>query len=155
MINRTARFAALAALSVAALSLAACSDDDSSSKTSASQVTEGTESRDVVDEPATTNAPALPADLGADGSATIKVTVGTDDFETSGGTRVVSVPVGTEVTIEITAADAESYHLHGYDIEVDADAGETAKLSFTATETGQFDLESHITENTLLVLVVE
>ena len=86
--------------------------------------------------------------------ATIDVTVGTDDFTTTDGTRVVSVPKGTSVTINITSTDAEEYHLHGYDLEQKADAGKTATFEFTADQTGQFDLESHLTEDTLLVLVV-
>ncbi|CAB4873910.1 unannotated protein [freshwater metagenome] len=108
----------------------------------------------AVDQPATTNAPAVPATV-ANGAATITVTVGTDDFDTSGGTRVVSVPKGTVVSIALTDAAADQeYHLHGYDVEASAKKGETATISFTANTTGQFDLESHSTEGTLLVLVV-
>ena len=100
-----------------------------------------------------TSGPPVPATV-TDGKATIDVTVGTDDFTTSGGTRVVSVPKGTAVTINMTAPDAEDYHLHGYDLEQKADAGKTSTFEFTADQTGQFDLESHLTEKTLLVLVV-
>ena len=80
--------------------------------------------------------------------------VGTDDFATTGGTRVVSVPKGTSVTINMTASDAEEYHLHGYDLEQKAAPGVTSTFEFTADQTGQFDLERHLTEKTLLVLVV-
>jgi hypothetical protein len=97
----------------------------------------------------------VPASTTADGSVTVTVLVGTDDFDTTGGKRVVSVKQGTSVTIEITdpAADDE-FHLHGYDIEVEATKGTPGKMSFTADETGEFDLESHTTEKVLLVLVV-
>jgi hypothetical protein len=54
----------------------------------------------------------------------------------------------------MTASEAEDYHLHGYDLEQKADAGKTSTFEFTADQTGQFDLESHLTEKTLLVLVV-
>ena len=107
----------------------------------------------VADELTPTSGPPVPAAV-TDGKATIDVKVGTDDFTTTKGTRVVSVPKGTSVTINMTSADAEEYHLHGYDIEQKADAGVTSTFEFTADQTGQFDLESHITENTLLVLVV-
>jgi hypothetical protein len=81
--------------------------------------------------------------------------VGTDDFDTTGGKRVVSVKKGTNLTIELTdPANDDEYHLHGYDIEVEATKGTPGKLTFTADETGQFDLESHTTEKVLLVLVV-
>ena len=58
------------------------------------------------------------------------------------------------LAIVMTSSDAEDYHLHGYDLEQKADAGKTSTFEFTADQTGQFDLESHITEKTLLVLVV-
>ena len=138
---------------VAAVALTGCGSDakKADTTTAASVATDGT---DAVDLPATTNAPATPAEV-AGGKATITVTVGTDDFETSGGTRVVSVPKGTDVTIELTdAASAQEYHLHGYDIEVSAEKGATGTLQFTADQAGQFDLESHDTEATLLVLLV-
>lgn len=142
---------ALAVLPVALLTLAACSDD----KKAATATSAAAETTEAADESATTNAPAVPATPAADGSVTIDVTVGTDDFDTSRGTRVVSVPKGTAVTIQLTNPTADdSYHLHGYDLEEDAAKGATASISFTADEVGQFDVESHITETTLLVLVV-
>ena len=83
------------------------------------------------------------------------VTVGTDDFDTTGGKRVVGIKKDSHVTIALTDASTdEQYHLHGYDIEANAAKGATAKMSFTADETGQFDLESHDTEKILLVLYV-
>ena len=139
--------AGLAAI-VLTIGLVACgSSDNSSAGTTAADETA------VADEPTPTSAAPMPATV-TDGKATIDVTVGADDFTTSKGTRVVSVPKGTAVTINITSADPEEYHLHGYDIEQKADAGKTSTFEFTADQAGQFDLESHITEDTLLVLVV-
>ena len=144
----------LVGVAVSSVGLVACSSDSETAATTAPAATEPM-TTDAVDEPATTNAPATPAELAADGSATITVTVGKDDFDTSGGTRVVSVPKGTAVTITLTdPASDQEYHLHGYDIEVSATKGEPGALSFTADQTGQFDLESHSTDGTLLVLVV-
>ncbi|CAB4362976.1 MAG: hypothetical protein F2681_03815 [Actinobacteria bacterium] len=142
----------LAGLTVSTFALAGCSSD---SKTAATTTTEAAaDDTAAADEPATTNAPATPATV-TGGSAEITVTVGVDDFETSGGTRVVSVPKGTNVTLSLTNPDAdESYHLHGYDLEQDAAKGATAKITFTADQSGRFDVESHNTEATLLVLVV-
>ena len=132
-----------------AVALTACGSSGSSSGSGSS----GTTATTIEDEPTPTSGPPVPATV-TDGKATIDVTVGTDDFTTSGGTRVVSVPKGTAVTINMTAPDAEDYHLHGYDLEQKADAGKTSTFEFTADQTGQFDLESHLTEKTLLVLVV-
>ena len=135
---------------------AGCSSDSNTAATSTSTTTAATTpGTDAVDEPATTNAPPTPASIASDGSVTIAVAVGTDDFDTSKGTRVVSVPKGTAVTLTFTDPSVDQqYHLHGYDLETEAKKGETGTISFTADQTGQFDVESHVTNATLLVLVV-
>lgn len=125
-----------------------------SSSTAAPTTVAGADTTTPDDPPASTNAPATPASI-ANGSATISVTVGTDDFDTSNGTRVVSVPKGTAVTLELTdPAIDEQYHLHGYDVEAGGKKGEKVSISFTADQTGQFDVESHTTSKTLLVVLV-
>lgn len=171
----------LVGAAVSSVGLAACGSDSKSTTTTAPAATEAmttdapattdspattdatattdapatTDATATTDTTATTDATATPAEIGADGSATITVTVGTDDFDTTGGARVVSVPKGTVVTITLTdPANDQEYHLHGYDIEASAKKGEPGTLTFTADQTGQFDLESHDTEAVLLVLVV-
>jgi hypothetical protein len=137
-----------------AIGLTACGSSNGSSSGSGSPGSTAAGSATTLeDQPTPTSGPPVPATV-TDGKATIDVTVGTDDFTTTGGTSVVSVPKGTPVTINMTASDAEDYHLHGYDLEQKAEAGQTSTFEFTADQTGQFDLESHLTENTLLVLVV-
>lgn len=121
---------ALAGIPLLALALVACSDDDA-------------------DTAATTTAASTTQ---ADGGAIlIEVTVGTD----SGEERVEQVPLGSYVTLTITdpAAD-QSYHLHGYDLEQEVAAGESATFNFTASIAGTFEVESHTTEAVLLVLEV-
>jgi heme/copper-type cytochrome/quinol oxidase subunit 2 len=157
MSEPTHRFAAplkVAIALAAVIGLAACGSSSSSSSATTATTTALGGASTTADELTPTSAAPKAADVTA-GKATIDVKVGTDDFTTSGGTRVVSVPKGTAVTINLTSADAEQYHLHGYDIEEKADPGQTATFQFTADQTGQFDLESHVTEKTLLVLVVQ
>jgi hypothetical protein len=150
MIRRSSRPLALGIVAVC-LVLSACGSDSKSASTTDAPAT--TVAAD--DPPASTSAPAVPASTNPDGSVDISVTVGTDDFETSQGARVVSVPKGATVTISLTDPGADQeYHLHGYDVEVAATKGQMASLSFTADQTGQFDLESHDTEAILLVIVV-
>jgi hypothetical protein len=134
------------------LALTACGSSSNNGSSGTTAASAGAETS-VADELTPTSAPPTPANV-TDGKAVIDVKVGTDDFTTSKGTRVVSVPKNTAVTINITSSEAEDYHLHGYDLEQKADPGKTAAFEFTADQTGQFDLESHVTENTLLVLVV-
>lgn len=146
--------AATAALSL--LVLAGCGSDaaapaDTAAPTSA-PAAETTAAE--TDEPATTNAPATPADV-VNGTADITVTVGTDDFDTTGGKRVVSVPKGTTVNVKLTDPNNDQeYHLHVVDVETEAKKGETGIISFVADTPGQLDLESHNMETTLLVILV-
>ena len=151
--GRTVRLRAWPLAVCLAIGLTACGSSNGSSSGSSSGSTAAGSATTVADEPTPTSGPPVPATV-TGGKATIDVTVGTDDFTTTGGTRVVSVPKGTSVTINMTAPQAEEYHLHGYDLEQKPDAGKTSTFEFTADQTGQFDLESHITEKTLLVLVV-
>jgi hypothetical protein len=151
------------AVSLSLVGLTACSSDSAkspstttvSTTTSAPGTTAGGATTTVADAPATTNAAPQPANTVAGGGFVVSVKVGTDDFDTSKGTRVVSVPKGASVTLEFTDPSVDQqYHLHGYDLEAEAKKGETAKISFTADQTGQFDVESHVSNKTLLVLVV-
>lgn len=143
--------------------LAACGSDDShateeshasddSHATEESHADEGDDHADDEEASAGEGMTPVPAEV-ADGAATIAVTVGVDDFTTTGD-RVVSVPLGTVVTIEVSSTEAAEYHLHGYDIEAEGEADAMASITFTADEAGLFDLESHETEDVLLVLAV-
>lgn len=82
----------------------------------------------------------------------IEVTVGED----SDPDRIEIVDLGSSVTITLTNPNAaDEYHLHGYDISTKKmEPGMSATLSFTATEAGFFELESHITNDVLVVLEV-
>lgn len=156
MRHSTARHALATTMLVASLALTACGSDSKAADTTAAPTTAaGSETTAGEEEaPTVTNAPAEAAEV-TGGTATITVTVGTDDFTTTGGTRVVSVPKGTDVTVELTDPNADQeYHLHGYDVEVAAAKGATGTIQFVADQTGSFDVESHDTEQVLLVIVV-
>lgn len=82
----------------------------------------------------------------------IKVTVGED----SGPNRVEAVALGASVEITFINPDAaDNFHLHGYDIETgEVEAGTPAVMSFTADTAGEFEIESHVTEQVLAVIQV-
>lgn len=94
----------------------------------------------------TTTAPAAGEPLEID------VTVGED----SDPDRIEIVDLGSSVTITLVNPNAEDeYHLHGYDISTKKMApGMPATISFTATEAGTFELESHVTNDVLVVLEI-
>lgn len=87
-----------------------------------------------------------------DGIVKISVTVGVD----SGADRVEEVKLGQQVELTITNPDDDDeFHLHGYDLGGDeTPAGEDKVFAFTATEAGDFEVESHATEEVLVVLRV-
>jgi hypothetical protein len=87
------------------------------------------------------------------GPIEISVTVGTD----SAADRVVEVPLGSQVNITLTNPNADDeFHLHDYDLTAGkTPKGEAAVISFTADKAGLFDLESHVTEEVLVVISVK
>ena len=108
-----------------------------------------------IDTPATTVVAPTDATINADGSVSIDVKVGIDDFDTLAGERIVEVALGTAVTITLTdPTEDQDYHLHAYDVSVQAKKGEPGIISLVVDQAGQFDLESHMSGKTLLVLVV-
>ena len=108
-----------------------------------------------IETPATTVVAPTDAVINADGSVSIDVKVGIDDYDTLAGERVIKVALGSTVTITLTdASEDQDYHLHVYDVGAEAKKGEPGVISLIVDQAGQFDLESHTTGKTLLVLVV-
>ena len=111
----------------------------------------------VADESASVSADAtvVAADPSAKvaGPIEISVTVGTD----SATERVEEVPLGSQVNITLTNPNADDeFHLHEYDLSTgDTPKGESAVISFTADKAGLFDLESHVTDEVLVVISVK
>jgi hypothetical protein len=140
---------------LAALLLAECGDDDdagsSATTIAAAPTTAPATTIAAVSTPAT-----IPATTGgeqpAEGDiAEITVLVGLD----SGPDRVETVRLGQEVVITLQSDQDEEYHLHDYDLTQKAAAGVEATLNFVADKPGRFELESHVTDEVLLVLEVQ
>ncbi|MFM2078898.1 MAG: hypothetical protein RJA49_2788 [Actinomycetota bacterium] len=87
----------------------------------------------------------------AEGPVQIDVVVGRD----SGPDRVEKVRVGSDVTLNITNPNAaDEYHVHVIDLEQKADAGVMSTMNFTVDQPGTYEVESHVTEDVLLVIEV-
>ena len=63
--------------------------------------------------------------------------------------QVVRVIRGAFVHLTVLGGGASEMHLHGYDIEVTAEAGQPALFVFDATATGRFPLEMHVEDDLL------
>ena len=138
--------------SLFAITLTACG----SSSSTTSDTTMVAEDESAVDAPASTVIAPTDANVNADGSISINVIVGTDDYDTLAGERVVKVALGSAVTITLTDGNEDQdYHLHIYDVGAQAKKGEPGVISLVVDQAGQFDVESHTTGKTLLILVVE
>jgi hypothetical protein len=67
----------------------------------------------------------------------------------------ITVTEGDRVVLRISTDSPVEVHVHGYDVEQEAEPDEPAKLSFEADLTGRFEIEDHETEEELGTLVVE
>jgi hypothetical protein len=126
------------ALSVlVALSLTACGGSTGSTDTTAAV--------DTTVAPADTTASKLAA-------VTISVTVGTD----SSADRIEKVALGAQVTLSLTNPDDDDeFHLHGYDMSTgETKKGETSTITFVADKAGEFEVESHVSEQVYVTIVV-
>jgi len=136
------------ALVVGLLVLAACgSGDESTDTTPAAPAT-------VVESTATTVAPkdtATPTTMVED-TVRISGTVGVD----SGPDRIEEVSVGDSIELTMVNPDEDDeFHVHGFDLGGDeTPAGEEKVFVFTATESGDFEVESHATGDVLVVIRV-
>ena len=67
----------------------------------------------------------------------------------------VTVYEGNQVNLLITSDRPIELHLHGYDLTEEVEPGETADLSFEATDTGRFEIEDHNTDAVIGMLLVQ
>ena len=77
--------------------------------------------------------------------------------ENTGADMMQTVPLGSSVRITVVNPNgADEIHVHGYDISTGEMAqGQEAVIEFVASNAGTFDLESHVSEEIVLILTVE
>jgi ABC-type Fe3+-hydroxamate transport system substrate-binding protein len=77
--------------------------------------------------------------------------------ENTGADMKQTVPLGASVRITVTNPNGpDEMHVHGYDISTGEMAeGQEAVIEFVASNAGTFDIESHVSEEIMLVLTVE
>jgi len=77
--------------------------------------------------------------------------------ENTGADMMQTVPLGSSVRITVVNPNgADEIHVHGYDISTGELAqGQEAVIEFVASNAGTFDIESHVSEEVVLVLTVE
>ena len=77
--------------------------------------------------------------------------------ENTGADIMQTVPLGSSVRITVVNPNgADEIHVHGYDISTgEMVQGQEAVIEFVASNAGTFDIESHVSEEVVLVLTVE
>jgi plastocyanin len=84
----------------------------------------------------------LPTGIGVPGSHDLRIAASQYEF----GPAVISVNQGDRVTIELVSTDVvHGLYLDGYDLEVTADPGQAATLSFIADKSGTFRFRCSVT----------
>ena len=115
---------------LAATALAGCGSDDSSSASSTDSTTEETTTTTADTETTTTEA-AKPT----------VVSIVVVNAAPKGGIVRQTLSEGDRVVLVVKSDVADEIHLHGYDKSTDVTAGGTARLPFTATIPGRFEVE--------------
>lgn len=84
----------------------------------------------------------LPVGTAVPTSRTVRLEASSFEFSPA----VVAVNPGDQVTIELAATDVtHGLYLDGYDLEIMAEPGQTAVLTFTADKTGAFRFRCSVT----------
>jgi hypothetical protein len=61
-----------------------------------------------------------------------------------GGVRTVRISKDESVALRVRADEPMTIHVHGYDVEVRAEPGSVARVSFTAGIVGRFPVSAHL-----------
>ena len=119
------------------VSLGACSSSDSATDTTMPNAA----------------SPTNPSNSKMAAPTEISVVVGTD----SSPDRIEEVTLGANVQVTLSNPKADDeFHLHGYDLSPgETKMGEVSIISFTADKAGDFEIESHVTEDVLVIIRVK
>lgn len=147
---------ALALIPAAAIFLVACgNDDETSTDSTVAETTVPAADTSAPDTTVPASDSTAPQDTtpqtAPDGPVQIDVVVGLD----SAPDRVELVKAGSEVQLNITNPDAaDEFHIHGIELEKEVEAGVTATFNFVADTPGTYEVESHVTEDVLVIIEV-
>jgi hypothetical protein len=142
------RWATVAALAAAALTVTACGDNGSSQATGTTTTTAPAATTSTTTGPGTTAKPTTTAD------PTPVIEVRVAGGKVQGGVRRERVQSGETVVLRVVADVADEVHLHGYDRTANVAPGKPAELRFTADITGVFEVELEQRKQPLLMLEV-
>lgn len=85
----------------------------------------------------------------------VTVTVGIADGKAKPAVQRVEIPEGATVTVQVTSDVPVEVHVHGFDKYIRLDKPGTGVVTFTANQTGVFEIETHDTDILLGQLAVQ
>jgi hypothetical protein len=138
------RWATVAMLAAAALTLTACGDDGAPQATGTTTCTA----------PTTTTGPATTAEPTTTADPTPVIEVRVVGGKPQGGVRREQVQSGETVVLRVVADVADEVHLHGYDKTADVAPGKPAQIRFTADIPGVWEVELEQRKQKLVELEV-
>jgi hypothetical protein len=138
------RWATVAMLAAAALTLTACGDDGAPQATGTTGSTA----------PTTTTGPATTAEPTTTADPTPVIEVRVVGGKPQGGVRREQVQSGETVVLRVVADVADEVHLHGYDKTADVAPGKPAQIRFTADIPGVWEVELEQRKQKLVELEV-
>jgi hypothetical protein len=116
------------------------SDDEDAATTDTVAASTGTQGETTTAAETETTTDTTPATTTVvEPAPTIAVTV--RDGEPVGGLARATVKQGDPVTIVVDADTADEVHVHGYDLKANVAPGTPARLAFSATLAGGFEIE--------------
>jgi plastocyanin len=66
----------------------------------------------------------------------------------------VSIAVGEQLTLTVTADHDDELHIHGFDVEESLEAGTPTSVTLTGKQPGVYEVETHHPELRLLKIAV-
>jgi hypothetical protein len=116
------------------------SDDEDAATTDTVAASTGTQGETTTAAETETTTDTTPATTTVvEPAPTIAVTV--RDGEPVGGLARATVKQGDPVTIVVDADTADEVHVHGYDLKANVAPGKPARVAFSATLAGGFEIE--------------
>ena len=140
--SRAGRYAPVLAVAVV-LALSGCGSDDTADAAASDDPTRAATTAPTTKAPGTkapdTKAPATTKASSAD--VDLAITIDGRDIEPAPSR--VKVPEGGTVRLTVTSDVDNELHVHGVEIYKDLKAGKPTTVTFTAEQTGLFEIETH------------
>ena len=138
---------------LALLALAGCGNDDEPG--SADTPTTAPSSLSLEPDTPSSTLPSPSAPMSTFDQAAVLIVANVADGKISPNTQTIKAKQGQKVMVTVTSDEADELHVHGYDKEVELQAGKPGSVTFTADTKGTFEIETHESGKLVAKLIVQ